>query len=205
MVQSHLGALLLKYNHMSTLSHFDSVLAKPGMSFSAKNTHGFAGKLHTAVHQNFHGLGTLRNNPIAIEALKTQVLKNQHLIRSGGLSKYQAEKMVAKIAHEATMKGEHLSSIEKDAIKKLGQHLTKQATQPTSTKKEHEYHGITAINKPQHTSSVSQIGDTTKVTSGQTPHAAGGIASLMKNKGLPTSTNLPSSKPIRPSNIKLSF
>ncbi len=208
MVQVHLGAqnnLHLIFKYMPILSHFDSAQAKPGASFNAKSHYGFAGKLHTAVQHNFHGLGTLRDNNVAVEAIKTQVLKNQHLIRRGGLSKYQAEKMISKIHHEVAMKGEHLSVTEKEALHKLGHHLTKQIIRRAPPLQEQEHHGITSLSATQHTASVSQVGDQTRVTSGQTPHAAGGIANLMKNKGLPSSTGLSSSKPMHPPIIKLSI
>ncbi|EKD43165.1 MAG: hypothetical protein ACD_72C00420G0001 [uncultured bacterium] len=189
---------------MAILSHFDSVRAKPGASFNAKSTYGFAGKLHTAIQHNFHGFGTLKNNTAAVEAINTQVLKNQHLIRTGGLSKYQAEKMIAKIHHEAAMKGEHLSATEKEALHKLGHHLTKQVIRRAPELQESERHGITSLSSTQHTSSVSSIGDQTRVTSGETPHASGGISNLIKNKNLPTMPNQTGSRP-RPPNIKLSF
>ncbi len=191
---------------MSILSHFDSAQAKPGASFNAKSTYGFAGKLHTAVQHNFHGLGTLKNAPAVVDALKSQVLKNQHLIRTGGLSKFQAEKMIAKIHHEAAAKGEHLSATEKEALHSLGKHLTKHIIRRAAPLDQQEHHGITSLSNTQHVSSVRQIGDQTRVsTSGQpTPHAAGGISSLMKNKGLNTPT-LPSSRPMRPPTIKLSI
>jgi len=190
---------------MAILSHFDSVQAKPGASFNAKSTHGFAGKLHTAIQQNFHGFGTLKSNTVAVAAIKSQVLKNQHLIRTGGLSKYQAEKMIAKIHHETAMKGEHLSVTEKEALHKLGHHLTKQIIRRAPEPQTQEHHGITSLSATQHTTTVSRIGDQTRVTTGQTPHAAGGIASLMKNKNLPTSPNQTGPKPMRPPNIKLSI
>lgn len=190
---------------MAILSHFDSAQAKPGASFNAKSHYGFAGKLHTAVQHNFHGFGTLRDNTAAVDAIKTQVLKNQHLIRRGGLSKYQAEKMIAKIHHEVAMKGEHLSVTEKEALHKLGHHLTKQVIQRAPAPGELEHHGITSLGAMQHTSSVSQIGDQTRMNSDQAPHAAGGIASLMKNKGLPSSGGITSPKPMHPPNIKLSI
>lgn len=192
---------------MAILSHFDSVQAKPGSSFNAKSTYGFAGKLHTAVQQNFHGLGTLKNAPAVVEALKTEVTKNQHLIRTGGLSKYQAQKMIAKIHHEAAAKGEHLSATEKEALHKLGHHLTKQIIRRAPPlDQQPEKRGITSLSNTQHVSSVKQVGDQTRMTSsGQAaPRAAGGISNLIKNKGLNNLTP-PSSRPMRPPTIKLSI
>jgi len=190
---------------MAILSHFDSPRAKPGGSFTAKNSYGFAGKLHTAIQHNFHGLGSLKNNSTTVNAINAQVLKNQHLIRKGGLSKFQAEKMVAKIHHEAALKGEHLSATEKEALHKLAHHLTKQVIRRAPEPSETEHHGITSLSATQHTSSVSRLGDQTRVGStGEAPHAAGGISSLMKQKNnLPTS-NIAPKKPTSPI-IKLSI
>lgn len=191
---------------MAILSHFDSPRAKPGAAFTAKNTYGFAGKLHSAIQQNYHGLGTLKNNAAAVNAINAQVLKNQHLIRRGGLSKFQAEKMIAKIHHEAAVKGEHLSATEKEALHKLGHHLTKQIIKRTPTPNENEpaHHGITSLSATHHTTSVSRMGDQTKVTtSGEVQHASGGISSLIKQKSNPLTSNLPPKKPGTPI-IKLS-
>lgn len=190
---------------MAILSHFDSVHAKPGGSFLAKNTYGFAGKLHSAIQQNFHGLGTLKDNNAAVEAINAQVLKNQRVIRKGGLSKFQAEKMVAKIHHEMATKGEHLTVSEKEALHKLTHHLTKRVIQHEPTPEDQVHHGITSLSGIHHTSTVSQIGDQTILTSGQAPHASGGIANIIRNKGLSTNSGTPTSKPSSPSNFKLSI
>lgn len=189
---------------MSILDHFNSVAAKPGLSFNAKSQHGFAGKLHTAIQNNYHGLGTLKNNATAVEALKTQVIKNQHYIRTGGLSKHQAEKMIHKVHHEAALKGDHLSATEKEALHKLSAHLTKMEVHREHQADPTRPHAISSISASTHTTSVSQIGDQTKmVQSGQAPNASGGIASLIKRKnnlGTPPSP----SKPMPP-RIKLSI
>lgn len=190
---------------MAILSHFDSVHAKPGGSFSAKNTYGFAGKLHTSIQQNFHGLGTLKDNKAAVEAINAQVLKNQSVIRKGGLSKFQAEKMVAKIHQNIAAKGEHLTTGEKEAIHKLTHHLTKRIIQHEPYPEDQAHHGITSLSSTQHTSTVSQIGDKTILSSGQAPHASGGIANTIRNNGLSKNSNLPISKPNRPSGFKLSI
>ncbi|GEM_PF-5731016 len=190
---------------MSILTHFDSVHAKPGISFSAKNHYGFAGKLHTAIQQNFHGMGVLKNNTAVVESLNAQVLKKQHLIRTGGLNKFQVEKMIAKVHHEAAMKGEHLGAIEKEALHKLGRHLTKQIIRRNPTPNEQAHHGITSLQSSQHTASASRIGDQTKITSsGNTTHASGGIANSIRQKSNPLNSNLPHTKPNAPLNIKLS-
>ncbi|MFA6424419.1 MAG: hypothetical protein WCV83_03875 [Candidatus Magasanikbacteria bacterium] len=189
---------------MPILSHFGSPLAKPGASFNAKSSQGFAGKLHTAVQQNFHGMGALKSTPTAVNAIASQVLKNQHLIRMGGLSRYQAEKMIAKIHHEVAQKGEHLSATEKEVIDKLGHHLTKQVIRRPLDQSQEQHRGITSLSSSQHTSTVRQVGDQTKMSSGETPHATGGIASLLKNKGLPNA-GITAPKPMRPPNIKLSI
>jgi hypothetical protein len=190
---------------MAILSHFDSVHAKPGGSFLAKNTHGFAGKLHSAIQQNFHGLGTLKDNKTAVEAINTQVLKNQSVIRKGGLSRFQAEKMVAKIHHEMAQKGEHLTTNEKEALNKLTHHLTKRIIQHEPNPNDQVHHGITSLGNIQHTSTVSQIGDKTRLVSGQTPHASGGIANTIKNKGLSINSGPTIPKLNRPSSFKLSI
>jgi aspartate oxidase len=191
---------------MAILSHFDSPRAKPGAAFTAKNPYGFTGKLHSAIQQNYHGLGALKNNAATVNAINAQVLKNQHLIRRGGLSKFQAEKMIAKIHHEAAIKGEHLSATEKEALHKLGHHLTKQVIKraPAANVDNQEHHGITSLSSTHHTTSVSRIGDQTKVTSsGEAVHASGGISSLIKQKSNPLTSNLPPKKPGAPI-IKLS-
>jgi hypothetical protein len=193
---------------MSILEHFNSPTAKPGLPFQAKHQSGFAGKLHTAITQNFHGLGTLKDNKVAVEAINAQVLKNQHLIRRGGLTKHQAEKMMHKISHEAALKGEHLSATEHEAVKKLSHHLMKpvihrdiiRADDPQAAQR----HGITSLSSTQHAASVSRIGDQTKLTHGEMPQASGGIASLIKKKSLPSIPTTPSSKPVPP-RIKLSI
>ena len=191
---------------MSALTHFDTPHAKPGMSFSAKNHYGFAGKLHTAIQQNYHGLGVLKNNAAVVASLNTQVLKQQHLIRTGGLNKFQVAKMIAKVHHEAAMKGEHLGAVEKEALHKLGHHLTKQIIRHDPTPREQEHHGITSIQSTQHTASVSQIGDKTKIiSSGSVQHASGGITSSIRQKNNPLTGNLPQTKPATPLNIKLSI
>ena len=191
---------------MSILTHFDSVHAKQGMSFSAKNHYGFAGKLHTAIQQNFHGMGVLKNNTAVVASLNAQVLKQQHLIRTGGLTKFQVEKMIAKVHHEAAMKGGHLGAIEKEALHKLGHHLTKQIIKHAPTPNDQAHHGITSIQNTQHTASASRIGDQTKITSsGNISHASGGIANSIRQKNNPLTSNLSNTKPNAPLNIKLSI
>ena len=190
---------------MSILEHFSSPTAKPGQSFHAKNQSGFAGKLHSAITNNYHGLGTLRDNKIAVEAINTHVLKNQHLIRRGGLSKHQAEAMMHKISHEAAMKGEHLSATEHEAVKKLSHHLMKPVIRRDIIRAgdEIESHGIASITGMQQNKKVSQIGDQTKmVSAGEAIHASSGIASSLKNKnnplvGLGGNTSRPSAPRIK--------
>lgn len=193
---------------MSILEHFSNTTAKPGQSFQAKQQSGFAGKLHSAITNNYHGMGTLRDNKVAVEAINAQVLKNQHLIRRGGLSKQQAEKMMHKISHEAAMKGEHLTATEHEAVKKLSHHLMKPVIRRDIIRADDDVqsHGVTSIASMQHTGTVSQIGDQTRVVSaGQSVHASSGIASAIKNKTNPLS-NLGSggSRPTPP-RIKLSI
>lgn len=191
---------------MSALTHFDTPHAKPGMAFSAKNHYGFAGKLHTAIQQNYHGMGVLKNNAAAVESLNNQVLKKQHLIRTGGLNKFQVEKMIAKVYYEAAMKGEHLGTVEKEALHKLGHHLTKQIIKHEPTPSEQAHHDITSIQGTQHTASVSQIGDKTKIiSSGSVQYASGGIASSIRQKNNPLTSNLSSTKSATPLSIKLSI
>lgn len=202
---------------MSILEHFNSPTAKPGLSFQAKHTVGFAGKLHSAVTNNYHGMGTLKDNKVALEAINAVVQKNQHLIRRGGLTKHQAEKMMHKISHEAAIKGEHLTATEHEAVKKLSHHLTKQVIQKDTDKPgirrdiiraddDIQSHHIASISGAQHSTKVSQIGDQTKVISaGAVIHGSGGIASSMK-KNNSLLSNLPKGgiKPAPPS-IKLSI
>ncbi len=193
---------------MSILEHFSSPTAKPGLSFQAKHTSGFAGKLHSAVINNYHGMGTLKDNKVAVEVINAVVLKNQHLIRRGGLSKNQAEKMMHKISHEAAMKGEHLSATEHEAVKKLSHHLMKPVIRRDIIRAgdEIQSHGITSI-AGQPSAKVSQIGDQTRVVSaGQTIHGSSGIASSIRNKNNPSIPNLPSNsgRPTAP-RIKLSI
>ncbi len=207
MVQSHLGAQYFLY--MSILEHFNTSTAKPGLSFHAKNTSGFAGKLHSAINNNYHGMGTLRENKIAVEAINSIVLKNQHLIRRGGLSKHQAENMMHKISHEAAMKGEHLSATEHEAVKKLSHHLMKPVIRREIIRAEDDIqsHGVTSIAGIQKSAKVSQIGDQTRmISAGQTIQASGGIASSIRNKNNPLISNLPKGgmRPAPP-RIKLSI
>ncbi|MCX6780455.1 MAG: hypothetical protein NT034_04770 [Candidatus Magasanikbacteria bacterium] len=193
---------------MSILEHFNSATAKPGISFHAKNTSGFAGKLHSAINNNYHGLGTLRDNKVAVEAINSIVLKNQHLIRRGGLSKNQAEKMMHKISHEAAMKGDHLTATEHEAVKKLSHHLMKPVIRRDIIRADDDVqsHGVTSIAGLQQSKKVSQIGDQTRMASiGDTAHGSSGIASSIQHKNNPLS-NLPSSgsRPTPP-RIKLSI
>ncbi len=207
MVQSHLGAQIL-FSSMSILEHFSTSTAKPGMSFQAKQQSGFAGKLHSAITNNYHGMGSLRDNKAAVEAINSIVLKNQHLIRRGGLSKHQAEKMMHKISHEAALKGEHLSATEHEAVKKLSHHLMKPVIHRDIIRAGDEVQskGVTSIASMQHTTTVSQIGDQTKmVSSGQSIHASSGIANSIKNKINPLSNLGSSGSRPTPPRIKLSI
>lgn len=208
MVQSHLGAQIL-FSSMSILEHFNSATAKPGLSFQAKNHSGFAGKLHSAISNNYHGLGTLKDNKVAVEAINAQVLKNQHLVRRGGLTKHQAEKMMHKISHEAAIKGEHLSATEHEAVKKLSHHLMKPVIRRDIIRAgdDTQSHGMTSIAGMQNSAKVSQIGDQTRlVSAGQNIQASGGIASSIRNKNNPLISNLPKGgmRPAPP-RIKLSI
>lgn len=193
---------------MSILEHFSSPTAKPGLSFQAKNQTGFAGKLHSAITNNYHGLGTLRDNKTAVEAINTQVLKNQHIIRRGGLTKYQAEKMMHKISHEAALKGEHLTATEHEAVKKLSHHLMKPVIERDIDRSgiDQEQHGITSIAGMQQNKKVSQIGDQTRmVSAGAVTHGSSSIANSIKNKNNPLSgLSSGSGKPSAP-RIKLSI
>ncbi len=153
-------------------------------------------------------MGTLRDNKIAVEAINAQVLKNQHLIRRGGLSKQQAEKMMHKISHEAAMKGEHLTATEHEAVKKLSHHLMKPVIRRDIIRAgdEVQSQGVTSIASMQHTGTVSQIGDQTRmVSSGQSIHASGGIASSIRNKTNPLSNLGSSASRPTPPRIKLSI
>ena len=192
------------------LDHLNTSTSKPGLSFTAKGAHGFAGKLHSAVTQNFHGLGTLRDNQAALTALNAEVLKNQHYIRRGGLSKFQAEKMMNRISHEAAVQGSHLSATEHEAIKKLSHHLTKPVIRKDMSMAggdAQQSHGITSLSATHHTSSISQVGDQTKMMSSgeEAPRVTGGIANLIKNKNNPISTGMSGSSRPTPPRIKLSI
>ncbi len=187
---------------MSILEHFKAPTAKPGMSFSAKSTAGFAGKLHTAIAQNFHGFGSLKDSPAAIEAIKSQVLKQQHYIRQGGLSKFQAQKMIAKIQHETYSQGEHLSAHQHETLKKIGEHLSKSLIR-NENQNQADHHGITTLSANTHTVTASRVGDQTKITSQGEIHGSGGIASAIQHKANSVPTDQPSHKPVNPI-IKLS-
>ena len=194
---------------MSTLDYLNSPTAKPGLSFKAAGVQGFSAKLHSAVTKNVNGLGILKNNPAVLDAVNKLALKNQHYIRRGGLSHLQAEKMVHLINHEVAMKGEHLSATEHAMVKKLSHHLSKPVIQKDMSMAGgniQQSHGITSLSATQHVGSVKQIGDQTKMmSSGDIPHAAGGIANLMKNKNNPISAGGPISSRPTPPRIKLSI
>lgn len=187
---------------MPVLEHFRAPTAKPGPSFSLKSSTGFASKLHSAITQNIHGFGSLKESPAAIEAIKSQVLKQQHHIRQGGLDAYQAKKMIAKIEHETYIKGEHLSAHQHETLKKIGAHLSKSLVRHEEPS--HAQHGITSLSANTHTVTASRIGDQTKITSREEIHGSGGISSLIKNKNLGTPNNQSSKRPTNPI-IKLSI
>jgi len=189
---------------VSPLSHFQTHGATPGLSFSAKGTGSFSNKLHSGITQNIHGLGVLKKSTTAVNALQSQVVKQIHHIRQGGLTKEQAHKMIAKVKHEANMKGEHLDATQQHALKKIGEHLTKHEVihRPTPNLAQH---GISSISQTQHVSSVSQIGDKTKITSGEIPHASGGINSSMSQRNRPPMPTSGMGRPARPPSIKLSI
>ncbi len=205
MVQVHLGAHIISF--MTILKSLSTNAAKPGMSFSTKGVGGFQTKLHTAMERNTDRLGVLKGHDTVLGAIHSQVEKYKHYIRRGGVSKNQAELMVAKITHEVHTKGEHLTPTQHEALKKLSHHLTKMdLTHRNAPGAELAHHqGTTSILGQQHTSSVHQIGDQTRISgSGEAPHASGGIANLIKNKNLPTDLSGPSSPP-KPPRIKLSI
>lgn len=200
---------------MTVLSSLSSSGAKPGASFSAKGVGGFTGKLHSAIEKNANQLGTLKHSPQALEALHAQVLKNQHVIRRGGLSEHQAHKLVQGITSKVHVAGGHLSAAQHEALQKLSHHLTKiDATKNRPSEMHHNFgsntagtiqnHAISSISSGQHTSSVQQIGDQTRVGA-DTPHAASGIASLMKNKTSLKNGPINKGGSFKPPTIKLSI
>jgi len=198
---------------MTVLNSLSSSGAKPGVGFSAKGIGGFQGKLHSAIEKNSNSLGVLKHNPEAVAALHSQVLKNQHLIRKGGLSQYQTKKLMSKITSEVHIKGGHISAAQHEALEKLGHHLTKmdlkkdlvhqRAMEENSLT---QNHGISSISQTQRTSTISQIGDKTVKISGQENlHAAGSIADILKNKNNNFGNGSIKPTTAKPPSIKLSI
>lgn len=190
---------------MTILNSLSSVTAKPGVGFVANGAVGFQGKLHHAMEKNADGLGYLKKNTAALDALHAQIVKNKHLIHQGGWSEHKAKMVLDKITHEVHLKGEHLSASQHEALKKLTHHLTKvdHTKRMVGMGQLAHHQGISSISAQQHVGSVHQIGDQTHVTSGEEPHASGGIASSIKRQhDLPT--NLPTHSTPKPLSIKLS-
>lgn len=192
---------------MSTLSHLNTTGAKPGAGFSAKGIGGFTGKLQSAIKSNFHGLGALKDKDTTVAALTKNVITKQSQIRGGGLEQHQAHAILHKIQSAAYAKGEHLSSTQKDALKKIVHHLAKPVIQRDN--QDTAKRGITSLaNASNNKGSVKQIGDTTRmVHQGQTIRASGGIASSTRRNQMANNLggiNKPSNS-VKPPSIKLSI
>jgi hypothetical protein len=206
--------MTIKY--MPTLSHLNTIAAKPGAGFQVKGVGGFADRTQKAINSNLHGLGTLKKNEVgetAVALLNKHLVGKQHIIRNStkpGLSKNQADALVHQVKNEANSAHsntkQQLTYGQKQALEKLARHLTAQVKRPVANAPQK---GITSLaNAQQNKSSIKQIGDTTRmVHQGQTIRASGGIASSTRRNQLANNLggiNKPSS-PAKPPAIKLSI
>lgn len=187
------------------LTHFQAPTVKPGVSFKVKGIGGFEDKVEKATEYNYHGIGALQGHEDAKTNLIKLISTKQSAIRKGGLTHPQANE----ILHKVYAKSKMLTTTQKNALQKIVHHLTK--TVIPQTEQNTQEHGITALaNVQTNKAKVSQVGDTMKVVhQGNESHAAGGIASAMRNLRnsgrSPINSSGPQSGSSKPPIIKLSI
>lgn len=207
MVRDHPGAQIFYFFIIPILKHFNTTSSKPGANFRIKGMSSFSNKLDTAINSNLHNLGSLKTKIHAVDTIKNELYKKQSQIRQGGLTTNQANNVLFKIQHEAQQKGEHLDFNQKNAIKKIIQHITKSEHPPSTPLNPLAVNAVSSLYSNQKTTSIKTIGDQTKIIkSGQKVTYANSGNKLLNKKMTGTADNTNITKPpIKPHLLDLSI